>query len=184
MTVMPSSPYILFTHSLHFTPTFTSSSNFISYHDIIIFNHALLQVSRRPCTRCLHSFHSLFCSSPVCSRLLTPAKPLADERCRPSRESQQQARSAIGVFNAGKDDLTGLSNISAIVNSLHPLETFKSVGARDTVDLDERGAFGGLGRLLNGFGSNGFLKALGGGASGIATTVAGDLSNKALNSTR
>ncbi|KAN0141326.1 hypothetical protein V8E53_001082 [Lactarius tabidus] len=102
----------------------------------------------------------------------------------PVQESQQQARSVIDVFNAGKDDLTGPSNISAIVNSLHPLETFKSVGARDTVDLDERGSFGGLGRLLNGFGSNGFLKALGGGASGIATTVAGDLANKALNSTR
>ena len=61
---IPSSPYvILFTHSLHFTPTFKHQAS-ISHHDvIIIINHALLGVSR--CHRIAVSTAStVYCAPP------------------------------------------------------------------------------------------------------------------------
>jgi hypothetical protein len=176
-------PYALqsirFVHTLlAFTPTFSSSNNFISYHDIIIFNHALLQVSRCPRTRRLHSLYSLFCSCPVCSRFLAHTTTLADERCYHSRESQQQARSVIG--------LVGPTHFGDFFKSNNSRTLFPGyITARDTVDLDQRASFSGVVKVLSDLAHNDVVKnvAIAAG-SGAASTGAAYFANKLFNNTR
>jgi len=104
----------------------------------------------------------------------------------PVQESQQQARSMIGVpLNVGRDDLPGGLNISSILSHLHGIKINRPEASRDIVDLDQRASVSAAGNILSDLLRSSTVKniltSVAGGAAGAG---AGFLTDKLLNSTR
>lgn len=186
MSLMPSSPYVLFTHSLHLHPRFKQQFHFISrYHYLQSCTLTSLSLSS----------HSPSPQLPQLILLLSSMLSLFDsrdslllmQRRHPSSEDQQQARSVIGgPLNVGRDGLTLPLNITAILDRLHTLQTFEPVAARgDTVDLDQGASASSftdvLGDLLHNKITQNLISSVAGGVGGA---IGGDITKKVLNHTR